>query len=296
MAPNSSRLKNFATYGDVSQRDLYLRDVFQCSTSASISHGFYQISGTTATSAAAEIVDLSSDVGTWSLYTKASGTTLDTDTATARVTISDSTAFATPVSVKSNTLDTFTSGYFGLTLSSSATGFNVVDNAGTTMLDVDTLGNTQLGGTLTVNSNAYVSGDATFIGNCTTYGTFAVSGAATLGSSLSVSSSASIGGALSVTGALSLSSSAAITGDVSVGGTLSVTGDCTYDGTLTVNGSTLTVQNASTPSKAVVVGEDYVSFGGMWRLKYDDSSSTLQIQSYDSVSSAWVQRHQFLTR
>ncbi len=258
-----------STYGDVSQRDIFIRQKYQTTKDADTFNYFYYTDGISTTNTIAESASLSTSTeGLYNIFTKPSGSTLSTSS-TATITIGPSTSyFRSPLNV--------------------ITGIASVNSS------FSVLGTSSLSGAATLGSNLSVTGIST------------LTGAVTLGSSLSaivgpstfksidVNESVTVGTNLTVSGVSSTGSfycvgTSNIRGGVTLGSTLAVTGPATVSDTFNVGGaatldSSLAVTGISTLTGAVTLGGSLTAISGASTLKSVDVNESVTVGTNLTVS------------
>lgn len=164
---------------------------------------------------------------------------------------------------------------------------------------LDVVGDTTIGGDVTVGETLSVTEDATVGGNCditgneTVNGTLGVTGKATLeddldvtkdtsiGGDLSVTGDETIGGTLDVTGKATLSDDLEVTKDVSVGGDLEVTGKITGGDGLEITGDASVSGDMTLPGVADSPVE--TTFAGILGLDNDGKVKKVSVSTSLSV-------------
>ena len=236
MAPNATYIRNMNTFGDISQRDIYLRDKHQTATDTYVDNYFYHYNdGTsTATNTAVERVLFNGDnSSTWSLFTKPESGNLDASGAATIDAADAKTTIRSTVTELTGTLD----------VSGAAALKSTLD----------------VSGAATLQNTLYVAG------NTDARGTLDVSGASSLKSTLDVTGATDLKSTLDVSGAAAMKSTLDVSGASTLQSTLFVGGNTDARGTLDVSGaSTL---------KGAVTAQDNVSFSGATAL-FDVSGAT----------------------
>jgi len=283
MSPNSALIRDYSTFGDLSQRDLYHRHKNQIIKEGAVENFFYHLD---AANAAVNTVlekvtfDTSSNVSTYELYTKPTTGNLDLSANASMLEITTAKTSVRSVRFEANDAsfgDLAASGNAAVTGTLEVTGNTSLSNVSasgdaaitgtldvtgnTSLSNVSASGDAGITGTLDVTgdtslSNVSASGDATITG------TLEVTGNTSL-SNVSVSGDADITGTLEVTGNTSMSN-VSVSGDAGITGTLDVTGntsmtnvsasgDATITGTLEVTGNT-SLSNVSASGDAAITG------------------------------------------
>ena len=217
MAPNAALIRSMDNFGDVSQRDTYIRHKHQTATNGAVDNWFYHHDGTSATHTAVERVGYANSASTWELFTKPATGNLTVAEATASLEVSSALAYvrSTHTSVRGS---------------------------------LDVSGASALKGTLDVSGATTLSSTLRADGGVDLRGTLDVSGAAVLGSTLRANGAADLRGALDVSGASALKGTATVTGAASFASTVGITSTLTAAGDVTFTGTSasLTVNGAST--------------------------------------------------
>jgi len=237
MPPNQTLIKDYSTFGDLTQRDLYHRHRTQTIKQGAVENSFYHID---AANAVVETVvekvtfSTSSNVSTYEVYTKPTSGNIDASANASMLQITTAKTSVRSVLFEANNVN-----FGNLAASGNA---SITGTLGVT-------GNTSL-------TNVQASGDADITG------TLDVTGATTL-TTLGTSGLATMNTA-TVTGATSLASVTA-SGNAAITGTLGVTGNTSLTnvaiiGTLGVTGNTTIA--LGTGGSLVVTGAGNVNLGG----------------------------------
>ncbi len=253
MAPNQDLVKNFATYGDLSQRDVYFRNATQVIKDGAVENYFYHLDQSNASVEMAVTkvsYDTNASVSMYELFTKPVDGNVSTAANAAMLEITTGKTYVRSAELIANNL--------GLGGNLEVTG-----DATLSTLSASGLVNVE---SLSVVSNASVGGTLGVTGATTLSDNLDVTGAATLSSTLDVTgqttlSNASVGGDLDVTGNATLNSALTVVGLTTLDDTV-VNGNLTVDGTavelgntaLTSNGN-VTFNGTTTISNLVLGGE-----------------------------------------
>jgi hypothetical protein len=253
MAPNSTLIRDYSTFGDLTQRDVYHRHSTQTIKEGAVENFFYHIdSANVAVSTAVEMVsyDASSNVSTYAVYTKPASGNVDLSANASMLQITTE-----KTSVRSTLFEATGDASFGNLAVSGDSSLNSLQTTGAASLNsLDVTGATSLSD-FTASGNASVGGTLDVTG-ATSLSTLDTSGLATMNSAtvtgdtslntVTASGDASIGGTLGVTGDTSLSNVSA-SGDAAITGTLDVTGASTL--------TTLDTSGLATMNSATVTGD-----------------------------------------
>jgi hypothetical protein len=291
MAPNSTLIRDYATYGDLSQRDVYHRHKNQVIKEGAVENYFYHIdAGDVKVNTVVEKVSLTEGASKYEVYTKpTSGTLSNTEGAsmmeiTNAKTIVRSLEFEAAGNISlGNLAVTGASNLNTLSTSGLATLDAATVTGQTTMSNFSATGNGSVTGTLGVTgttslstlstsglatlNTATVTGDTslasvTASGNASITGNLTVTGNTGM-SNFTASGSGNVTGTLDVTGATSLST-LSTSGNVSIAGNLTVSGntslsDTQITGSLTATGNTTIALGES--GTLLVSGNGDVNFG-----------------------------------
>ena len=272
MAPNSTLIRDYSTFGDLTQRDVYHRHHTQVIKEGSVENFFVHLDeADDATNTVLEKVTLDGVTAesTYELFTKPSSGPLSEAANTSMLEITTSKTV-----VRSLVFQAAGNVALGNLAVSGASNLNTLSTSGnagiggaldvtgeTTLTDVSASGNSAVTGTLDVTGATSVSTlDAS--GAATITGTLGVTGETTL-TDLSASGNAAVTGTLDVTGATSVSTldasgAATITGTLDVTGEttltdLSASGNAAVTGTLGVTGET-TLTDLGASGNAAITG------------------------------------------
>lgn len=222
MAPNSTLIRDYSTYGDLSQRDVYHRHKTQVIKEGAVENYFYHIdSGDVEVNTVVEKVSFSEGASKYEVYTKPSSGSLTNTENNSMIEITNA-----KTTIRS--------------LEFQAAGNVSLGNLAVTGA-LSTTGPASIGGNLTVSGNTSMT-------NVTASGTLDVTGGTTL-STLDTSGLATLNAA-TIVGNTSMSHFTA-SGTGNVTGTLDVTGTTTL--------STLTTSGLATLNAATVVGNTSMS-------------------------------------
>ena len=234
MPPNQTLLVNYATYGDVSQRDLYHRHKNQIAKEEAVENFFYHLdAANTPVNTVLEKVtyDISTNVSKFEIFTKPTTGNLSLAANASMLDITTDKTSVRSILFEANGArfgDMLASGNASVTGTLTVTGNAALGN-------MSTSGDAAIAGTMSVTGNSSLANVSTS-GDAAIAGTMSVTGNSSL-ANVSTSGDAAIAGTMSVTGNSSLANVTA-SGNADIAGTMSVTGNTTLSTFLaTGNGS-----------------------------------------------------------
>jgi trimeric autotransporter adhesin len=234
MPPNNALIRNYATFGDLTQRDVYLRHKNQSIKEGDVENYFYHLnSDDQAVNTVIEKVSFAGNSSMYEVFTKPTSGDVNYAAQGSMVEVTTAKTY-----IRSLEFEAAGNVAFG---NAAVTGTLGVSGAATLSSDLSVLGNASVTQSLSVTGNAAVTG------------TLGVTGATTLSSDLSVLGNTSVAQSLSVTG------DAAVAGNTAVTGTLGVTGATTLSSDLSVLGNTSIAQSLSVTGDAAVAGNTAVT-------------------------------------
>jgi len=297
MAPNQELVKNFATYGDLSQRDVYFRNATQVIKDGAVENYFYHLDLSNA-SVEMDVTKVSYDtnasVSMYELFTKTVDGNVSTAANAAMLEITTDKTYVRSAELIANDLGV--GGNLGVTGDATLSTLSASGLVNVESLSV--VSNASVGGTLgvtgatTLSDTLDVTGQTT-LSNASVGGTLGVTGAATLSDTLDVTGATTLTN-VTATGAATLSSTLDVTGqttlsNASVGGDLDVTGATTLSDTLDVTGAT-TLTNVTATGTLDVTGQTTLSnasVGGDLDVTGDTTlTSTLLVEGNATLNSA----------
>lgn len=287
-------------YGDLNNRDLYLRHKYQRST-GDVTNKYFTFSSNIPVNTVTEVSTLNNDnSGSYRIFCKDVGVSTTIDAAgTPTAVFSSSQTLITSTDLKTTgtfSINSVTTGQVGANLvtrfptDGSVTQMSVADTSDADIISLDSSGNLLITGSVSLESDLVATGDVSVAGDTFLYGSVSV-----MGDSVSQSSHILFTGTSSSGFAVGTSLTNPL-GTLYYLPTVSKEGGPAFRSSLPLlySGdttscqvtSTLCVYNNTDSSKCVTIDSTNMAWDSKWRLRYDDSDDSMVFEKYSG--GAWM--------